>query len=123
MKLFSSVVLLTGLALGSLAYGQDPAQTTPPAPQQQPQQQQQQPPTDTGKVSVTGCLMKGTDSAQYTITDQKTGEKVPFSGPAQLEKYLNQTVKVTGTLVAQGQEKIFKPESINQIANTCEKGQ
>src|SRR6476660_781244 len=118
MKLFSSVVLLTGLALGSVAYGQDPAQTPPPPPQQQ----QQQPPTDTAKVSVTGCLMKGTDAAQYTITDQKTGEKVPFSGPAQLEKYLNQTVKVTGTLVAQGQEKVFKPESINQVANTCEKG-
>ena len=113
MKLFSSVVLLAGLALGSLAYGQDPAQTTPP-----PQKQSNAP-----KVSVTGCLMKGTEAAQYVITDQKTGEKVPFSGPSQLDKYVNQTVKVTGTMVAQGQEKIFKPESINQVADTCQKGQ
>ena len=113
MKLFSSVVLLTGLALGSVAYGQDPAQPTPPA----------QKPTDAPKVIVTGCLMKGTEAAQYMITDQKTGEKVPFSGPSQLDNYLNQTVKLTGTVVAQGQEKVFKPESLNQVAATCEKGQ
>jgi hypothetical protein len=113
MKLFSSVVLLAGLALGSVAYGQDPAQTTPPP----------QKPTDAAKVSVTGCLMKGAEAAQYMITDQKTGEKVPFTGPSQLDKYLNQTVRVTGTIVAQGQEKVFKPESINQVADTCQKGQ
>lgn len=109
MKLISSIVLLTGLVLGSVAYGQDP--TTP------------QKPSDVPKVSVTGCLLKGAEATQYTITDQKTGEKVPFSGPAQLDKYLNQTVKLTGTVVAQGQEKVFKPESINQVAATCEKGQ
>ena len=109
MKLFRSVVLLTGLALGSVAYGQDP---TPP-----------QKPSDDQKVSVTGCLMKGTEAAQYMVTDQKTGEKVPFSGPSQLDKYLNQTVKLTGTIIAQGQDKVFKPESINQVSATCEKGQ
>ena len=113
MKLFSSIVLLAGLALGSVAYGQDPAQTPPSS----------QKPSDAPKVSVTGCLIKGTEASQYMIADQKTGEKVPFAGPPQLDKYLNQTVKLTGTMVAQGQDKVFKPESINQVAATCDKGQ
>jgi hypothetical protein len=67
--------------------------------------------------------VKGTAASQYMVTDQKTGEKVPFAGPAQLDKYVNQTVKLTGTIVAQGQEKVFRPEAINQVAATCEKGQ
>ena len=113
MKLFSSILLLAGLVLGNIAYGQDPAQTTPPAPK----------PTDVPKMSVTGCLTKGTEAAQYLITDQGTGQKIPFSGPSQLDKYVNQTVKLTGAMVVQGQEKVFKPESVNQVASTCEKGQ
>jgi len=109
MKLFPSLALFACLALGSLAYGQDPPQGTPP-----------QKSSDASKVTVTGCLTKGTSANEYVITDQKSGEKVPFAGPAQLEKYVNQTVKLTGTMAAQGQ---FKPESINQVAATCEKGQ
>ena len=113
MKLFSSVVLLAGLALGSVAYGQDPAQTTPP-----PQKQSNAP-----KVSVTGCLSKGATPSEYVITDQKTGEKVPFSAPVELDKYLNQAVRLTGTMAGQGQDKVFKPETITQVATTCGKGQ
>lgn len=96
--------------MGSLAYGQDPQQTPPP-----------QKPSDGPKVTVTGCLMKGAAPSEYTVSDQKTGEKIPFSGPVQLDKYVNQTVKLTGTMAGQGQEKVFKPESINQVAATCEK--
>jgi multidrug efflux pump subunit AcrA (membrane-fusion protein) len=110
MKLFPSVILLTGLVLGSVAYGQDPA----PSPQKSSAAQ---------KISVTGCLMKGTEPSQYMITDQKTGEKVAVSGPSQLDKYLNQTVKLSGTLAAQGQDKVLKAESLNPVAATCEKGQ
>jgi hypothetical protein len=108
MNPLSSVILLTGLALGSVAYGQDPA----------PQK-----PSDAQKVSVTGCLVKGTEPNQYMITDQKTGEKLPVSGPSQLDKYVNQTVKLTGTLAAQGEDKVLKPQSINPVAATCEKAQ
>jgi hypothetical protein len=110
MKLLSSIVLLTGLALGSLAYAQDP-QTTPP-----------QRPSDAPKVSVTGCLAKGTSTGEYAITDQKSGETVPFSAPAQIDKYLNQTVTLTGTFINQGQGKVFRPESISQVSSTCDKG-
>jgi hypothetical protein len=110
MKLFPSMLLLTGLALGSVAYGQDPSQAAPP-----------QGPSDAGKMTVTGCLTKGATAGQYTITDQKTGEKTPIAGPDQLDKYLNQTVKLTGTIASQGQEKVFKPDSISQVSATCEK--
>lgn len=114
MRPLSSAVLLAVLALGSIAYAQDPSQTPPSTPQKQ---------SDTPKVSVTGCLTKGSGTGEYLITDQKSGEKVPFSGPVQLDKYVNQTVRLTGTIAAQGGEKAFKPESINQVSPTCEKGQ
>jgi hypothetical protein len=105
------MVILTGLAPGNIAYGQDPSQSTPP-----------QKPSATPKVSVTGCLAKGAAAGGYTIRDQKTGENVPFAGPsAQLDKYLNQTVKLTGTVSGQGQDKVFRHESIDQFAATCEK--
>lgn len=110
MKIFSSMLLLTGLALGSIAYGQDPSQAAPP-----------QGPGDTGKMTVTGCLTRGASAGQYIITDQKTGEKTPVAGPDQLDKYLSQTVKLIGTIGSQGQEKVFKPESISQVSATCEK--
>jgi hypothetical protein len=113
MKLLSSVVLVGGLVMGSLAYAQDPSQTTPP----------REKPGDASKVSITGCLTKGAVASEYLITDQKSGEKLPFNTPAPIDKYVNQTVKLTGTIASQGQEKVFRPESINQVAATCDKGQ
>ncbi|PWT92560.1 MAG: hypothetical protein C5B56_02090 [Proteobacteria bacterium] len=113
MKLFSSAVLFMGLAFGSLAYGQTPPQGAPPSEK----------PSDTPKVTITGCLAKGSTDNQYTIADQKTGEKIPFTGPAQIEKYLNQTVQMIGTMANKGQEKVFTPESISPIATTCQKSQ
>ena len=81
MKVFSSAVLFTCLAMGSLTYGQTPEQSTPP-----------QKSGDASKVTVTGCLTKGEGANDYSITDQKTGQKVPFTGPSQIDKYVNQTV-------------------------------
>jgi hypothetical protein len=109
MKLFSSILLLAGLAVGSVAYGQNPAQAPPPS----------QGSGDSAKTSLTGCLTKGASAGQFTITDLKTGEKTEIAGPDQLEKYVNQTVKLTGTTGPQ--DKIFKPESISQVSATCEK--
>jgi hypothetical protein len=107
MKLFSSAVVIAGLALGSIAFGQDPA----PKPQ-----------SDTPSVSVTGCLVKGETPNNYVVTDQKSGDKLPFSGPATLDKYVNQTVTLTGTVATQGQDKVFKPQKIEQVSPSCEKG-
>ena len=111
MKLFCSMVLLTGLVLGNIAYGQSPSQDPPPQKQ-----------SDGSKVSVTGCLTKGAAAGLYTITDQKTGEKTSIAGPDQLEKYLNQTVKLTGTVSGQGPDKVLKPEAVDQVAASCDKG-
>src|SRR5690242_14662114 len=111
MKLFSSAVLIAFLAVGTLAYGQE-GQGAPPAQKQQ---------SDTPKVSVTGCLVKGETANNYLITDQKSGDKVPFAGPAQLDKYVNQTVTLTGSMVSQGSDRVFKPESINPVSPSCEK--
>ncbi len=103
-------MILGGLILSGGAYAQDPGQ----APKQD---------TDTPKVSVTGCLTKGSGTNEYLVTDGKTGEKLPFGGPEQLDKYVNQTVTLTGTMATQGANKVFKPQAIKQVAATCEKAQ
>lgn len=108
MKLFPSMLLVAGLAVGCIAYGQSPSQPT--APQ-----------SDSGKMTVTGCLTKGASAGQYTMTDQKTGEKTSIAGPDELDKYVNKTVQLIGTLSTQGQEKVFKPESVSQVSASCEK--
>jgi hypothetical protein len=115
MKLFSSAIAIACLAVASFAYGQEPGQGAPPAPNQQQ--------TDTPKVSVTGCLAKGDGANTYMITDQKSGDKLPFSGPDKLDKYVNQTVTLTGTMSAAGSAKVFKPERISTVSPSCEKGQ
>lgn len=84
----------------------------------------QQPQAEAGSTaSVTGCLTKGSDAGSYVITDQKTGDKYPFSGPAQLDKFVNQTVKLSGAMTGQGADKMFKPDRIAPVATTCEKAQ
>lgn len=110
MKRLSSTLILAGLAFGAIVYAQDPPQAAPPAPQGQ---------SDSAKTSVTGCLTKGASAGQYTVTDLKTGDKTQIAGPEQLEKFLNQTVTLTGTIGSQ--DKVFKPESVNQVSPTCEK--
>ena len=113
MKLFSSAVFVGCLVMGAGAYAQDPSQSTPHSQGKQE--------NDTSKVSVTGCLTKGNGANEYVVTDQKSGEKVPFGGPAEIDKYVNQTVKLTGTMAVQGSEKVFRPQTINQVATSCEK--
>jgi hypothetical protein len=98
------------LALGSLAFAQSPSRQAPPPEKS----------NDAPKVTVTGCLAKDSAANAYTITDKQTGEKLAFQAPAQIEKFLNQTVKLTGTMVTKGQEKSFQPETINQVAATCQ---
>jgi hypothetical protein len=116
MKLtLSSAILSAGLILSGAAYAQKPGQSAPP-----PSQEKQE--GDTPKVSVTGCLTKASESS-YQILDQKSGDKLAFPGPAQLDKYLNQTVTLTGTMMAQASGKVFHPEAINQVAPSCEKSQ
>jgi hypothetical protein len=108
MKLLCSALFTVFLALGTTAYAQDQPQTAPPA---------------NAKTSITGCLTKGASDGTYVITDQTSGDKVPFTGPAQLDQYVNQTVKLTGTISKEGSDKSFRPESISQVAPSCGKAQ
>ena len=112
MKLLSSAIFVGYLALGIGAYAQDPGQSTPPSQGKE---------SDMSKVTVTGCLTKGSGTNEYQVSDSKTGEKIPFTGPAQLDKYVNQTVKLTGTMASQGSDKVFKPQAIDQVSPSCSK--
>ena len=74
-------------------------------------------------MSITGCLTKGTTDGNYVITDQTSGENVPFNGPSQLGQYVNQTVKLTGSVTGEGAGKVFRPEAISQVSPSCAKAQ
>jgi hypothetical protein len=106
MKLLSSALFAAVLTLGMAAYAQD-----------QPSSQPKQAPNDPPKSSITGCLTKGPSSGIYFIADQDSGEKVQFNGPAQLDQYVNQTVKLTGTRSG----KKFSPEAIAPVSPSCGK--
>jgi len=107
-----SVLLSTGLA-----YAQSQKQ------QQQPQRDRDaptQPAAQGEKVTLTGCLMKGTDANQYVITDKESKEKTTFPGPAQLDRFVDQTVKLMGTMMVSDKgDKVFRPESIASVAASC----
>jgi hypothetical protein len=115
MKYLYSALFIAVLTMGTVAFAQDQSQSAPP--------QQKQQSADPPKVSITGCLTKGTSDGAYVIADQTSGDKVPFSGPSQLDRFVNQTVKLTGTMSGEGADKTFKPEAIAQVSPTCGKAQ
>ena len=114
-KLFLPLTFSVVIGLGSVALAQNPSQRTPP-PQQQEEQGNGQ------SVTFVGCLAKSTTPDQYVITENKSGQKVTFGGPNQLEKYVNQTVQLTGTMMSKGGEKSFQPESLKPVSPSCEGG-
>jgi hypothetical protein len=67
--------------------------------------------------------MKGETEDQYALTDNKSGEKFSFAAPNQLQRYLNQTVQLTGTVIMQGATKSFRPESVKSVSASCERTQ
>jgi hypothetical protein len=102
-------------AAGTAMYAQTPEPQTPPS--------QQHDPTAGGQpTTITGCLMKGASPDQYVITENKSGQKLSFGGPSQLDKFLNQTVQLSGTTSKVGGEESFKPESIKSISASCQGG-
>jgi hypothetical protein len=112
IRMKRSIVTTFGLALlalGIVAYAQQRDREAPTQPDPQAQ-----------KVTLTGCLAKDGNAGQYSITDQQSHEKVSFPGPAQLDRFVDQVVKLTGSvMVRDNGDKIFRPESIASVAPSC----
>ncbi len=114
--IFSAGVVSMCISLGTFAYAQEPG-GRPPAQRQPPDQREQ---NEAQPASYTGCLTKGTGAGQYMIADQKTGERVVFGASEKIEKYVNQTVTITGRVVARSGERTFEPETVRLVAASCE---
>jgi hypothetical protein len=99
------------LLMGAAVYGQNPPQT--------PVEQHD----DAQAVTVMGCLTKDASTGNYVITNAKTGEKLMFAGPDQLQTYVNHTVQMTGSMMSQGGEKAFRPQTVKTISDSCESSQ
>jgi hypothetical protein len=70
--------------------------------------------------TLTGCLAKGAKANQYEIADQASKKKVAFPGPAQLDQFINQTVRLIGNLVDDGNgNKVFQPDSVSRVSASC----
>jgi hypothetical protein len=82
-KLSTSAMFTVFIGLGIAAFAQNPNPRTPPS--QQPAQSKQNEQADSQPMTVTGCLMKGEKPEEYAITDNKSGEKVSFAAPDQLQ--------------------------------------
>lgn len=124
MKQLSLTAIFTAfVTLGTLSSAQVPGQQrTPPSQQAEPGD----PPGDPGggtPLTITGCLMKGTASNEYALTDSKSGEKYSFAAPDQLQRYVNQTVQLTGSVMTRGGDRTFRPESVKSISPSCERSQ
>lgn len=120
-RIFLPLTFSVLVGMGSVAMAQNPSQRAPR--QQQPSQQEDS--ANGQAVTVIGCLAKGTAPDEFVITENKSGQKLAFGGPNQLEKYLNQTIQLTGTMMNKGGEKSFQPETVKPVSPMCEssKGQ
>jgi hypothetical protein len=116
-RLFLLSTFSVFVGLGSVALAQSPGERTPPA---QPPSAEQGEQGNSDTVTLVGCLAKGDTTDQYVITENKSGRKVAFGGPNQLDKYLNQTVQLTGTLMTKNGEKSFQPQSLKPVSPSCE---
>lgn len=114
MSFLWTLCLLIGLS--TAAYSQRPG-SSPPGQTDRPNQAQ---PAQGDKVSLTGCLTKGSQANQYVITDSASHKAYPFPGPPQLDAYVNQTVRLTGSLESRDNgDKVFRPESIAPVSASC----
>ena len=74
------------LSVGTLGYAQ----------QSPAQQESQRPQDEAAQLTLKGWLTKGSQSQQYVVADQRSGEKIAFAAPSKLDTYVNQTVEVSG---------------------------
>lgn len=114
MKSFFLTLVIT-VFVGSAAYAQNPpGQPPPPTPAPQAE------PSDAQPMTITGCLTKGGAAGEYTITDNKSGERTTFMANDRIERFVNQTVQLTGSMTRKGADKAFRPSAVTTVAATCE---
>ena len=114
-KSFFSAIFSVLLGVGVVAFAQQPQRPAPPQQERDREQQGQ-----AQKITVTGCLAKATQANQYMITDKDSHDKYTFPGPAQLDTYVNQTVKLVGNMETSNTgEKMFRPESLSPVSPSC----
>lgn len=71
-------------------------------------------------ATVTGCLTKGSGTGQFMLAEEKTGQQLPVTGPAELEKHAaNHTVRLTGSVVKEGGQEVFKVTKIEHVSASC----
>jgi len=83
-KLSTSAMFMVLIGLGIAAFAQNPNRRTPPS--QQPAKNEQNEQAGGQPMTLIGCLMKGEKPEEYAITDNKSGEKVSFAAPGQLQR-------------------------------------
>ncbi len=112
-RLLLSTAVLAAFALGSDICARAQEQGAPPQSTPQAQQPDAQP------ASITGCLTKGANTNEYVIADQRSGERTSFRASSTLDKYVNQTITLTGKMIVMDGSKVFRPETATPVANSC----
>jgi len=86
---------------------------------QEPSKEKSQPQQQDSSITLQGCLTKGAEEQQYLLTNESSGRKLSFGGPAKLDQYINQTVELKGRIVDRGGQSGFQAESVKTVTSSC----
>jgi hypothetical protein len=71
--------------------------------------------------TIIGCLTRGSRAGVYSIREEGTGFTIAVTGSDDLAKYSSgQKVRVTGKMVREQGEDLFRVSSVEQLSTTCE---
>jgi hypothetical protein len=105
-----SVLVAGVLSVAPALYAQDD-----PAQKKGQQKEQADRP---GQETLTGCLTEAQGSFKLAT---QAGEQVNVSGPADLMKHRDHTVKLTGTTSSEGGKKTLNVSKIEHVSASCAK--
>jgi hypothetical protein len=108
-KLMVSVLALGTLSIAPALYSQRPSQD---------KQKDQQQADRLAQETFTGCLTEEDGSYMLGTPD---GDKVSVSGPANLAKHKNHTVKLTGRKSEEGGKTSLSVTKIEHVSDSCSK--
>ena len=106
-----TALLAGALSLAPALYGQadDPAQK-----KGEEKQQADRP----GQETFTGCLTQEQGSFKLATS---SGDKFDVTGPADLSKHKDHTVKLTGSTTTEGGKKMLNVSKIDHVSASCAK--